>query len=109
MYRKKARTHCAQLAFQQARSAARLFCWTIGVDADHFSRHFQGRVQAPEKSIRFGHFMIHVDHEHAVKAVFRQHRIVTRDEHTSELQSLMSTPYAVSCLKKHNPHTTKDI
>src|SRR3546814_811677 len=53
-YRHKSITHCLQFAFQQARRGAMLFCWTIGVDDDHFSRHFQGRVQAPEKSIRFG-------------------------------------------------------
>src|SRR3546814_12865182 len=74
-YRHKSITHCLQFAFQQARRGAMLFCWTIGVDDDHFSRHFQGRDQAPEKSIRYDNFMIHVDNENAVKDVFRQHTI----------------------------------
>src|SRR3546814_4819685 len=30
------------------------------------------------------------------------------EEHTSELQSLMRISYAVFCLKKKNPHTTKN-
>src|SRR3546814_8486533 len=33
-------------------------------------------------------------------------RIVRSDEHTSELQSLMSISYAVFCLKKKNIHQT---
>src|SRR3546814_7215571 len=31
------------------------------------------------------------------------------EEHTSELQSLMRTSYAVFCLKKHKQKTTNDI
>src|SRR3546814_6581117 len=31
------------------------------------------------------------------------------EEHTSELQSLMRTSYAVFCLKKKNTHNTTDI
>src|SRR3546814_4170980 len=42
-YRLKSITHCLQFAFQQARRGAMLFCWTIGVEVDHFSRPFQGR------------------------------------------------------------------
>src|SRR3546814_5790067 len=33
-----------------------------------------------------------------------QHRIDRSEEHTSELQSLMRTSYAVFCLKKKKPH-----
>src|SRR3546814_1141697 len=39
----------------------------------------------------------------------RQHLdrdILRSEEHTSELQSLMRTSYAVFCLKKKNTHTT---
>src|SRR3546814_10753247 len=55
------------------------------------------------------------DHSHQIDrslrlddlvAVFQHHRIATRqqrsEEHTSELQSLMRTSYAVFCLKKKN-------
>src|SRR3546814_3168180 len=36
-----------------------------------------------------------------------RHQVVRSEEHTSELQSLMRTSYAVFCLKK-NKQTTKD-
>src|SRR3546814_3896260 len=43
---------------------------------------------------------------------FRQHRRVAElrsEEHTSELQSLMRTPYAVFCLKKKKLHKHDSI
>src|SRR3546814_10386415 len=36
----------------------------------------------------------------------RRHPIERSEEHTSELQSLMRTSYAVFCLKKKNNHST---
>src|SRR3546814_9751861 len=37
----------------------------------------------------------------------RTNGVVRSEEHTSELQSLMRTSYAVSCLKKKNKKTTR--
>src|SRR3546814_10017104 len=49
-----------------------------------------------------------VRHRHAPENITHHGRLIRSEEHTSELQSLMSISYAVFCLKKKNK-TTKTI
>src|SRR3546814_8246131 len=42
----------------------------------------------------------HIGDHHAQRRACRDREDIRSEEHTSELQSLMSTSYAVSCLKK---------
>src|SRR3546814_9374381 len=42
------------------------------------------------------------DHRARARAAPRPHRNIRSEEHTSELQSLMRTSYAVFCLQKQN-------
>src|SRR3546814_1166211 len=45
-------------------------------------------------------YAVHTVVDQAVSAVDSQKKMRRSEEHTSELQSLMRTPYAVFCLKK---------
>src|SRR3546814_10728591 len=49
-----------------------------------------------------------IDYPKEVSPLARDHREVRSEEHTSELQSLMRTSYAVFCLTKKNNSTQKD-
>src|SRR3546814_9027406 len=46
--------------------------------------------------------------ETGLEAAFRTARIYRSEEHTSELQSLMRTSYAVFCLKKNKNETKQN-
>src|SRR3546814_7505970 len=59
-------------------------------------RHYAAVQRAPEKESPIGAMPEAADHH-------RQNQVAVRsEEHTSELQSLMRTSYAVFCLKKKN-------
>ncbi len=47
----------------------------IGIDQDHHSVRFESFPQIPQKLIRVGDLMIHVDEENPVERAFWKHRI----------------------------------
>src|SRR3546814_8650810 len=80
---------------------------------------WQLRTQLKALHRRFGHTMIYVTHDQTEALTFADKVVVMyegevvqigtpeerSEEHTSELQSLMRTSYAVFCLKKKNTQT----
>src|SRR3546814_6052670 len=58
--------------------------------------------RAPDPDCRFGQEDLRFSHEEAKALLYNR-----SEEHTSELQSLMSISYAVFCLKKKNTKMQK--
>src|SRR3546814_1863906 len=67
-----------------------------GAAVEEVGDHRLGGGEAVDDGVAQGHVLL----AHAAGQVDGQHQVARSAEHTSELQSLMRTSYAVFCLKK---------
>src|SRR3546814_1548783 len=93
--------HCGSCAPCALHSGRSLRFQEVPRSSDAVGNMRCSRAMATRYRIAFGQYSLAApNHSHSQAALMTQLAITRSEEHTSELQSLMRSSYAVFCLKK---------